>query len=100
MAILLGSLLFSFIVNSLLLVPLINLLYRLRFQRQKEKNHDFLGKLTPIFNKFHFGKAGIPVGGGILSLILTPLIFILVFVVMYVFWLPVTSVYPIGQETG
>lgn len=98
MAILLGSLLFSFLVNGLLLVPLINLLYRLRFQRQKEKNHDFLGKLTPIFNKFHSGKAGIPVGGGILSLILTPLIFILVFLLMYIFWLPITSVYPIGQE--
>lgn len=98
MAILLGFLLFSFLINGLLLVPLINLLYRLRFQRQKEKNHDFLGKLTPIFNKFHRGKAGIPVGGGVLSLILTPFIFVLVFVVMYFFWLPITSVYPIAQE--
>lgn len=98
MTILLGFLLFSFIVNGLLLVPLINLLYRLRFQRQKQENHDFLGKPTPIFNKFHSSKAGIPVGGGILSLILTPLIFLLVFVTMYIFWLPVTSVYPIGRE--
>lgn len=98
MPILLGFLLFSFIVNSLLLVPLINLLYRLRFQRQKGNNHDFLGKLTPIFNKFHAGKAGIPVGGGILTLVLTPLIFVLVFLVMYFFWLPITSVYPIAQE--
>ncbi len=98
MSLFLGFLLLSFVVNALLLVPFINLLYKLRLQSQQQENHDFLGKLTPIFNKLHRNKTGTPVGGGMLSLILTPVLFALSFLILYFFWLPITSVYPIGSE--
>lgn len=98
MALLLGLLIFSFIVNSILFVPFINLLYRLRFQRQRQKTRDIFGRLTPIFDKFHAKKAGTPVGGGLLTLILTPTLFTLTLFIMYYFWVPVTSVYSIKSE--
>lgn len=98
MAFLLGLLIFSFIVSSLLLIPFINLLYRLRFKRQKQKTRDIFGKLTPIFDRLHANKVGTPVGGGLLTLILVPIFFVLALLLMYYFWLPITSVYPIVNE--
>ena len=66
MAFILGILILSFIVTSVTIVPFINLLYKLRFQRRKQKTRDAFGKLTPIFDKFHKMKEGVPVGGGFL----------------------------------
>lgn len=98
MAFLLGLLIFSFVISGLLFIPFINLLYRLRFQRQKQRTLDVFGRLTPIFDKFHAKKAGTPVGGGLLILVLVPIFFILALLLMYYFWLPITSVYPIVNE--
>ena len=61
MALVLGLLLFSFIVTSLVIVPFINLLYRLQFQRAQQVTTDAFGKRTPIFDRFHGEKAGTPV---------------------------------------
>ncbi|OIP87389.1 hypothetical protein CO009_02570 [Candidatus Shapirobacteria bacterium CG_4_8_14_3_um_filter_35_11] len=71
----LGLLLFSFIVTSILVVPFINLLYRLKFQRQSQKTLDVQNNHTPIFDKFHNPKAGTPVGGGLLIIISVSLLF-------------------------
>jgi len=71
----LGLLLFSFIVTSILVVPFINLLYRLKFQRQSQKTLDIQNNHTPIFDKFHNPKAGTPVGGGLLIIISVSLLF-------------------------
>lgn len=71
----LGLLLFSFITTSLLVVPFINLLYRLKFQRQSQHTLDIQNKNTPIFDKFHNSKAGTPVGGGILIIISVSILF-------------------------
>ena len=62
----LGLLLFSFLSTSIIVVPFINLLYRLKFQRRDQKTLDFQNKHTPIFDKFHGQKTGTPVGGGAL----------------------------------
>ena len=62
----LGLLLFSFLTTAILVVPYINLLYRLKFQRQDQKTLDFQNKRTPIFDKFHAQKTCTPVGGGAL----------------------------------
>lgn len=59
----LGLILFSFLVTSLLIVPYIDLLYKLRITRRKEAPKK--GKI-PLFDKLHDIKAGTPVGGGIL----------------------------------
>jgi phospho-N-acetylmuramoyl-pentapeptide-transferase len=98
MAFILGILLVSFIVNSLLYVPFIDFLYRLHFQRQKQVTRDAFGKLTPIFDLFHRRKVGTPVGGGILTLVTTPVLFIFSFLIIHFFLLDITSLYDIDQE--
>lgn len=66
MAQLLGLLILSFFVSSILLVPFIDFLYKIRFRSQDQKTKDMFDKPTPIFDKFHSGKVGTPVGGGLL----------------------------------
>lgn len=94
----LGLLLLSFLINSILIVPFINLLYRLDFRRRHQITKDFLNQRTVIFDRFHKKKAGTPVGGGILILILV--------VILYFFLLPllpfsgvyINAAYPLVEE--
>lgn len=98
MGFLLGLLLFSWVVSSVLYVPFIQLLYKWRFQRLKQKTLDAFEKRTPIFDRFHQKKAGTPVGGGLLIIVLTTIFFPLTFLIMKYFWIPITSVYPFVSE--
>jgi len=72
----LGLIIFSFSITSLLVVPFINLLYKLKLQRRREAPKK--GKI-PLFDKLHDKKAGTPMGGGILIIIVVTLIFSLIF---------------------
>lgn len=63
---LLAALLTSFTLTAILAVPFINLLYRLKFQRQAEVH-----VLSPIFTKLHAWKAGTPNSGGVLIILVT-----------------------------
>ncbi len=65
----------AFIFNMVTIVPFINLLYKLKFQRAHQTTRDAFNKLTPIFDKFHKTKAGTPVGGGLLIIINTVILF-------------------------
>lgn len=76
MALYLGLLVFSFIVNAVLVVPFINLLYKLQFTRRAEAPKT--GKV-PLFDQIHDKKAGTPVGGGILVVSTVSLLFALIF---------------------
>ncbi|HOZ80620.1 MAG TPA: hypothetical protein PK370_00170 [Candidatus Woesebacteria bacterium] len=78
----LGLLLFSFICTSVLVVPFINILYHLKFQRQKQKTLDFQNKRTPIFDKYHAIKAGTPVGGGLLIIVSVTVLFTILFFIL------------------
>ncbi|MBI4066819.1 phospho-N-acetylmuramoyl-pentapeptide-transferase [Candidatus Gottesmanbacteria bacterium] len=99
MGVLLGLLLFSFIINSIAFVPFINLLYKLKLQRRKQKTKDAFENPTPIFDKFHALKAGTPVGGGVLVIFSSVILFLLSFVLLYYFWIPITTIYPnFGSE--
>lgn len=98
MGFLLGLLLFSWFLASILYVPFIQLLYKWRFQRLKQKTLDAFDKRTPIFDKFHQKKAGTPVGGGLLIIFLTTLLFPVTLLLMKYFWIPITSVYPMVSE--
>lgn len=89
----LGVLLFSFIVTSIAIVPFINTLYRLKFQRAQQKTRDAFGMLTPIFDQFHKTKAGVPVGGGLLVIMVVALIFAVLFPLAHFFGIELTSVY-------
>lgn len=67
----------SYVINTVLFLPFIDLLYKMKFQRASQTTKDAFNKRTPIFDKFHSHKAGTPVGGGILIIITTLLMFTL-----------------------
>lgn len=100
MSLLLGLLIFAFITTGLLIIPFINLLYKLRFQRRQQTTRDAFGKLTPIFDRFHRAKAGTPVGGGLLVIIVVSLLFSLLFHLVTFLGVPVTRVYPLPDEVN
>jgi phospho-N-acetylmuramoyl-pentapeptide-transferase len=70
----LGLLMLSFFVTGILLVPFIDLLYRLKFRRRRQETKDVFEQRTPIFDKLHGWKAGTPVGGGILIILVVAII--------------------------
>lgn len=72
----LGSVIFSFLISSVLIVPFIDLLYKLHLIRKREAPKH--GKI-PLFDKLHDIKAGTPVGGGILIIVLTLIFFAILF---------------------
>lgn len=98
MQLVLGLLIFSFCVTSACIVPFIDALYRLRFQRQKQTTTDAFGQLSKIFDSFHAHKAGVPVGGGLLILIVISLIFALIFPTLRMLGIRITNVYPLVPE--
>lgn len=72
----LGLIIFSFLISSVLIIPFINLLYKLNLTRRKEAPKS--GKV-PLFDKLHDIKAGTPVGGGMFIIVLVSLFFAIVF---------------------
>ncbi|MFS8158682.1 MAG: phospho-N-acetylmuramoyl-pentapeptide-transferase [Candidatus Roizmanbacteria bacterium] len=89
----------SLLVNGVLIVPFIDILYRLKLQRADQKTKDLQNKHTPIFDKFHSHKAGTPVGGGILIVIATVFLFGIGIWLLNVFGKDITSNYQhIGSE--
>jgi phospho-N-acetylmuramoyl-pentapeptide-transferase len=72
----LGLIIFSFLITSVLIIPFIDLLYKLHFTRRKEAPKK--GKI-PLFDKMHDIKAGTPVGGGVLLITLVCVIFAILF---------------------
>lgn len=72
MAQILGLLLLSFFITSVLLVPFIDFLYKLRLNRTDEsKRLDTLNKATPITAKLLSHKHNRPQGGGVLIVLVT-----------------------------
>lgn len=98
MIFLVGLLLFSWALHSVLFIPFIEFLYRLRFRRLKQETRDAFDKRTPIFDKFHQKKAGTPVGGGILVILITGLLFPFILWLLRYFWFPITAVHTFGAE--
>lgn len=94
----LGLLLFSFFISSTLVVPFINLLYKLKFQRQKQQTTDFQNNKTPIFDKFHNSKSGTPVGGGLLIIISVCIMFLILFPILKFSKIFISSNFQINYE--
>lgn len=65
----------SLLANLIFIIPFINFLYRIKFQRAAQETKDAFDKPTPIFDKHHKHKHGTPVGGGILIIITTIVLF-------------------------
>src|SRR3972149_3656634 len=68
---LLFVLLTSFAITFILAVPFINLLYKLKFQRQREQQKDIFGMITSIVNRLHSWKVGTPNAGGVLIILVS-----------------------------
>lgn len=83
----------SFIFNFVLIVPFINFLYKLKFQRVSQITKDVFNKPTPIFDKFHGHKKGVPVGGGMILILTTVLLFGLYYLLFFLFHKKITSNY-------
>lgn len=88
-----GFLFLSLSISMILIVPFINLLYKLNFKRAKQKTIDPFGHPTPIFDKFHASKAGTPVGGGILVILVVSALVMLAMVLIDVLDLKMTYNY-------
>ena len=95
---LLGLVLLSFFVISILLVPYINLLYKIKFIRQKQKTRDIFEALTPIFDRLHGHKIGTPVGGGALIILVVTILYLTVANLTPLLGITRTSVYPLDKE--
>src|SRR3989339_1703933 len=94
MAIYLFATVIAFLFNLTLIVPFINFLYKLKFQRQHQETKDAFNKPTPIFDKFHQHKAGVPIGGGILVVLTTVFLFIFFILLFIVFDKHISTNYP------
>jgi len=92
---LLSTLLLSFFITSLLVVPFINLLYQLRLTRRKEAPKK--GKV-PLFDKLHDKKAGTPVGGGILIIVIVGVMFALFLLFARSIKIDIRSAYGLSTE--
>lgn len=74
MAQLLGLTILSFFISSVLLIPFIDFLYKVKLRRQKQETRDMFNKKTPIFDKFNAWKVGTPFGGGILIIVVVSIL--------------------------
>lgn len=66
MAQLLGFTLLSLFITSILIIPFIDFLYKVKLRRQKQNTVDIFNKPTPVFDKYNAWKVGTPFGGGAL----------------------------------
>lgn len=92
----LGLIIFSFLITSVLVVPFINFLYKLKMVRRKEG--EVKGKHVSLRDKLHDKKAGTPIGGGILIIAVITLLFAIVFPMVTRFGVFVHSSFRLEQE--
>jgi phospho-N-acetylmuramoyl-pentapeptide-transferase len=95
MPLVLGVFLFSFLINSILIIPFIDILYKFRLIRGKEAPKK--GKV-PLFDKLHDKKAGTPVGGGILLILTSSVLFAVLLVITKHMGIPIKSSYAVKNE--
>lgn len=95
MDLLLGVLLFSFIVHAFSIVPFVNFLYKLKFF----KNKTAISKDKTDEASIHIrSKSRTPEGGGLLIIVITSLIFAFVMPLLKRLGFEITHVYPINDE--
>ena len=99
MTLILGLLLTSFFITAAAIIPFINVLYKLKFRRLSQASSiDAFGKLTPVFNLFHKHKAGTPLGGGLLVIVVVCFLFAFIFPLLRFFGITITHIHPLAKE--
>lgn len=91
-----GLVLFSFFVTSVLIVPFITLLYKTKLVRKKEA----LGskKTSSLFDRLHDVKAGTPIGGGILLILVVCILFAIVLQLVSASGMYIASAFTLRHE--
>lgn len=90
----LGFVIFSFLITSVLIVPFIDFLYKMKFTRRVEG-----GKSSKsLFDKLHDKKAGTPIGGGILLVLCVTVIFAIIFPLISSLGVYITTAHDLGSE--
>lgn len=84
----------SFIINLIVIIPFINFLYRVKLQRKFQETKDAFNIPTPIFDRFNRHKIGTPVGGGILIISTTVLVFSIFLMLLAFFGQKLAGNYP------
>lgn len=95
MALLLGLLIFSFICNSIAIIPFINLLYKLKFYKSPSA---ILAAKKNAASEHIKSKSRTPEGGGLLMIVMISLLFAFIFPLLRFLGLYVTQVYPLVDE--
>lgn len=95
LSLILGVILFSFIINSILIVPFIDFLYKIKMLRRKEAPKR---GTVPLFDKLHDKKAGTPVGGGVLLVLTTTLLFFSLHFIAGHMGIPLKSSFSVKHE--
>lgn len=90
----LGLVISSFLINSVLIVPFINFLYKYKLTRKVEAGK---GKKN-LFDKLHDIKAGTPVGGGNFIILMTAVTFFIVFFLVGKFGVFIQAAYSLKYE--
>jgi phospho-N-acetylmuramoyl-pentapeptide-transferase len=90
----LGLIIFSFLINSIFIVPFIDFLYKIKMTRKVEAGK---GKKY-LFDKIHDVKAGTPVGGGNYIIIMTVILFAIVFPIARYFGVYIHSSFNLSGE--
>lgn len=72
----LGVVMFAFLISSVVIVPFIDILFRLKLTRREEAPKK--GKV-PLFDKLHDIKAGTPIGGGVFIIGIVSVFFAILF---------------------
>lgn len=61
-----GFAILSLFITSILIVPFIDFLYKIKFLRRKQKTLNLFNEPASVFDKLSASKVGTPVGGGLL----------------------------------
>jgi phospho-N-acetylmuramoyl-pentapeptide-transferase len=91
----LGLIIFSFLITSILVVPFIDLLYKLKITRRKQAPKK--GKI-PLIDKLQDHKAGTPVGGGILIIAIVTALYAAMFPLIRYMGVYIESAFGLREE--
>ncbi len=95
----LGLILFSFLINSALIVPFIDYLYKIKLIRKRQaEGRNARNEGQKLFDKLHDVKVGTPIGGGILLIITTMVTFAVLFPLVSKLGVYVQTAYPLRNE--
>lgn len=91
----LGLVIFSFLITSVLVVPFIDFLYKIKLTRRIEGGKR---KKKSLFDKLHDKKVGTPLGGGVLIILIVAGLFAIVFPMISYLGVFIKSSFPLRAE--